>query len=144
MDRIIFFDTDSFNSAVYEFENDLTGIYDFENISSLPSMDDIGSDPYWYGWNKPVSPFVDEVTEKIVNLSKKYGKKTHMWLQGFKVPKEREEELFEGYKIFERSGIDTVLFWGVYACKHISSIACEDSDKTWETILRIVNENKGK
>ncbi|BDQ02048.1 helix-hairpin-helix domain-containing protein [Ignavibacterium sp.] len=56
--RIIFFDTDSFNSAVYEFENDLTGV-----LTNLPMYDD-GMRWYLLIRYKPID---------IITLSMKYS-----------------------------------------------------------------------
>ncbi len=124
------------------FETDLFGIRDFESIAKLPSIDDIGTDPYWFAFGLSVNPFVEDAAENIKKLSQKYSKTNHMWLEGFKVPKGREKELFEGFQVMKEHRIDKVLFWGVYACEHISSISPDDPRKTWDTILKIVEGEK--
>ncbi|MEJ5228863.1 MAG: hypothetical protein WHT65_02575 [Pseudothermotoga sp.] len=121
------------------FEMELFGIRDFEQVAKVDFIDNIGTDPYWFAFGLQVNPFVEEAAKKIETLSQKYKKQSHMWLQGFKVPAGREEELFEGYSTIKNHRIDSLLFWGVYACEHISSIAPEDSKRTWQTILRIVS-----
>ncbi len=122
-------------------ETDLFGIKDFESLAKLETIDDIGTDPYWMAFNLPMEPFVSETTERIKELSEKYNKTSHIWIQGFRVPKGREEELKDGFQIIKSLGIRHVLFWGVYACKHMSHIAPEDPDRTWQVILQIVCHN---
>lgn len=122
------------------FETDLFGIRNFESIARLSSIDDIGTDPYWYAFGLPMSPFVENAAKTIKELSQKHNKTNHMWLQGFKVPSNREEELIEGFKTMKENQIEKVFFWGVYACEHISSISPDNPKRTWETILKIVKE----
>lgn len=126
------------------FETELFGIRDFESIAKLSSIDDIGTDPYWFAFGLAVNPFVENATKTIKELSKKYNKTNHMWLQGFKVPLNRERELIEGFKIMKDNQIEKILFWGVYACEHISGISPDDAKKTWETILEIVRSSKNE
>lgn len=123
-------------------ETDLFGIKDFESIAKLDSIDDVGTDPYWFAFGLPMKPFVEESAKKITEISHKFKKTAHMWLQGFKVPENREAELSEGFRLMKEHRIDKVLFWGVYACEHISSISPDNPEKTWSTILKIVKDEK--
>ena len=122
------------------FESDLVGLKDYESIAKIESVDNIGSDPYWMAFKLEMNPFLEETTRKILRLSNKYSKENHIWLQAFKVPRGREEDIVKGAKILKKENVDTVLFWGVFACKHISSIAPDDPEKTWEVVKRIVKE----
>jgi len=122
------------------FESELFGLKDYESIAKIENVDNIGSDPYWMAFKLKMNPFLKETTQKILKLSSKYGKENHIWLQAFKVPRGREEDIVKGAKILKKENVDTVLFWGVFACKHISSIAPDDPEKTWEIVKQIVRE----
>lgn len=122
------------------FESELFGLKDYESIAKIENVDNIGSDPYWMAFKLKMNPFLKETTQKILKLSSKYGKENHIWLQAFKVPRGREEDIVKGAKILKKENVDTVLFWGVFACKHISSIAPDDPEKTWEVVKQIVRE----
>ena len=122
------------------FESELFGLKDYESIAKIENVDNIGSDPYWMAFKLKMNPFLKETTQKILKLSSKYGKENHIWLQAFKVPRGREEDIVKGVKILKKENVDTVLFWGVFACKHISSIAPDDPEKTWEVVKQIVRE----
>ncbi|RKX57529.1 MAG: hypothetical protein DRP24_00110 [Thermotoga sp.] len=122
------------------FESELFGLKDYESIAKIEYVDNIGSDPYWMAFKLEMNPFLKETTQKILKLSSKYGKENHMWLQAFKVPRGREEDIVKGAKILKKENVETVLFWGVFACKHISSIAPDDPEKAWEVVKQIVKE----
>jgi len=122
------------------FESEMFGLKDYESIAKIENVDNIGSDPYWMAFKLEMNPFLKETTQKILKLSSKYGKENHIWLQAFKVPRGREEDIVKGAKILKKENVDTVLFWGVFACKHISSIAPDDPEKTWEVVKQIVRE----
>ncbi len=123
-------------------EDEIFGIKNFESVAALQTIDNIGTDPYWIAFNMPMEPFVYNSTKRIKDISEKYSKDSHMWIQAFKVPKAREEELKKGFKIMQSLGMQHILFWGVYACKHMSHIAPEDPDKTWQVVLKIVSDSK--
>ena len=122
------------------FESELFGLKDYESIAKIEYVDNIGSDPYWMAFKLEMNSFLKETTQKILKLSSKYGKENHMWLQAFKIPRGREEDIVKGAKILKKENVETVLFWGVFACKHISSIAPDDPEKAWEVVKQIVKE----
>ncbi len=117
------------------------GITNYEDISSLNNIENVGSDPYWYAFNKPIESFVEETTKKISEISKKYSKDNHIWIQSFKVPNEREEEIYTAFEIIKNYPIKDVLFWGTEGCKIISSISSDNPEKVWEIIKNIVKNN---
>lgn len=119
-------------------ESDLYGIRDYETLVKLEAVDNAGSDPYWLAFNKPLETFVGSTSERILELSNRYGKEHHLWIQAFKIPRGKEEELKKAYEVAKSKGINTVLFWGVYACKHMSHIAPDDPDKVWNVVEEIL------
>ncbi|MCD6268021.1 MAG: hypothetical protein J7J14_06385, partial [Thermotogaceae bacterium] len=94
------------------FESELFGLKDYESIAKIEYVDNIGSDPYWMAFKLEMNSFLKETTQKILKLSSKYGKENHMWLQAFKIPRGREEDIVKGAKILKKENVETVLFWG--------------------------------
>ncbi|MDO7976622.1 hypothetical protein [Oceanotoga teriensis] len=119
-----------------------TGINNYEQISSLKTISNIGSDPYWYGWNKNVQEFVGKSCNEIKSLSIKYNKDSHMWIQSFKVPEGRENEIEDAVIKIKESGIENILFWGIRGCEHISSISSDNPEKVWNIITQIIKKDK--
>jgi len=120
-------------------ESDAFGIKDYESLVKLETLDNVGSDPYWLAFNKPLETFVGSVSERILELSKRYGKEHHLWIQAFKIPAGREKELWKAYEVAKEKGVSTILFWGVYACKHMSHIAPDDPEKVWRVVEEILD-----
>lgn len=120
-------------------ESDSFGIRDYEALARLETIDNVGSDPYWLAFDKPLKEFVGSASERILDLSKRHGKDHHLWIQAFKIPKGKEKELKIAYEIAKEKGISTILFWGVYACKHMSHIAPDDPERVWETVRKILD-----
>ena len=119
-------------------ESEEIGIKDYEKISSLETITNIGSDPYWYGYGKPVEEFVGNTADKIKKLQKKYNKESHIWIQSFKVPKDRENEIKKAAEILKVKKIDKIMFWGIKGCEVISSISSDNPEKVWKNIIDIV------
>ncbi len=69
------------------------GVYDWEKVAMIKSMDVFGSDPYWYAYKRDVTEFVRSVSHEVHDLSKKYAKEPQIWIQGYRVPAQREEEI---------------------------------------------------
>lgn len=120
------------------FESEMIGITDYESIAKLETIQNIGSDPYWMAFNKPMEPFLTDVTQKVLGLAHQYQKRHHMWLQAFMVPSGKEGELVEGAQIIKDLGADSIFFWGVDACAHISKIAPDEPEKVWNTVQHII------
>ncbi|WP_169704302.1 hypothetical protein [Candidatus Kuenenia stuttgartiensis] len=50
------------------------GIYEWEKVAMIKSMDIFGSDPYWYAYKKEVTEFVREISSAVLSLSLKHKK----------------------------------------------------------------------
>jgi len=87
-------------------------------ICSLETLDNIGSDPYWYG-RADADPFgfVYEGTKKNLAVSDRFGKDHNIWIQGFGVPRGREEEIVTAMEAAYDAGARTILTWGYYGCE---------------------------
>ncbi len=111
-------------------------------LASIKGLDNFGTDPYWYAFKKDVRQFVGSHSKKVVQLTKNLGKETHIWIQGFKVPGGREEEIYTAVEEAVKAGVKDLAVWGFEACDAISYIRPENPQKTWEIILEAFKNAK--
>lgn len=114
----------------------------WERVAQDPNLQNLGADPYWMLVNRGPEEYVKEYGQKIRGLAAKRNLETHLWIQGFKVPKGREKEIPVAVKTAVECGVSQVAFWGFDACAHISSIAPDDPAATWKAILSAVRSCK--
>ncbi len=110
-------------------DNKQIGIPDADSIASLDSVDVIGSDPYWYIFNRSVDDFVKPVTQRFIELGRKYSKEVHMWFQGYKVPAGRELEMEEAVKKIHELGVRNAAVWAYNGASHMSYLRSDDPEK---------------
>ncbi|MGH8103131.1 MAG: hypothetical protein ACREJQ_01260 [bacterium] len=110
----------------------------WERVAADPNLDSLGADPYWMLVNRKPQEYVSQYTDKLRTLAAPRNIETHLWIQGFKVPKGREKEIPMAVKAAVESGVSAVAFWGFDACAHMSSIRPDDARTTWQAILSSV------
>ena len=86
--------------------------FDIDSICSHPYIDNIGTDPYWYGQNI-ASPYEYNynATKLCIEKANKYGKDHNIWIQGYNAPRGKEEEIIEATEAVYDAGARTVLSW---------------------------------
>ena len=112
------------------------------DLASLENLDNFGTDPYWYGAKKDVAEYVGDFARKVVKVCLQMKREGHIWIQGFKVPAGREEEISTAVNLAVKAGIRNLAVWGFDACSFISSIAPDNPQKTWEIICRAFSSVK--
>lgn len=105
-----------------------------EEIAKLDTLDSIGSDPYWLG-HKDADPyeFVSKGTKKNLEISKKYNKDHNIWIQGYRTPNGREEEIVLATDAAYDAGARTILVWG-YRGAESNDYRAENPDLAWKVI----------
>ncbi|MHA1270597.1 MAG: hypothetical protein ACTSPY_12465 [Candidatus Helarchaeota archaeon] len=121
-----------------------SGISDWDSFCSTlkDDIDVFSSDPYWLLFGKSLK-YVEKYTEKTVNIAKKYHLDSQLWCLGFLVPRNKEHELSEAIKIFDKYQSDSIFTW-CYRGAEGMSLACRNSKKVWEIIGVAYNELKRK
>ncbi len=114
------------------------------NVCSLPDLEVIATDPYGILFGKSLDDYVRNETRKLKRAAEKYGKKTQIWTQAFKVPREKHKEVISAMDIPLKLGVDSIAVWGFKACKCISSISSESPDELWAMIEEWVMKNEEK
>ncbi len=107
---------------------------DWDVIAGLPSIDIFGTDPYWYIHNREVREYVGEHTTRVVEICRQNEKRSHIWVQAFKVPAKREEEISVALELAVDLGAEILAAWGYGGCEVISSIASERPHVVWDVI----------
>lgn len=106
-----------------------------DRISSLPHLDNVGSDPYWYG-QKNVSPYeyVYNGAKKNLEIATAAGKDHNVWIQGYAAPAGREEEIIEATTAAYDAGARTIISWG-YMGSESNDYGAEIPIRTWQTTV---------
>ena len=95
-----------------------------------------GSDPYWISHNEPVVDFVGSVSSEVVRLCTKHDKEPQIWIQGYRVPAEREEEISTTIKVAFDSGVRNIATWCFDGGACMTYISSERPEKVWDTVSK--------
>ncbi len=123
-------------------QSPLIGITDWEKIAAIPEVDVVATDPYWFhsGLDRDQGlSFFREVGGRAVELARRHGKKSQLWLQAFRVPAGREAELLDGVRAAEVLGVDSVFAWP-YRGGAGSILESGDARALWEVLGRAYGE----
>lgn len=123
-------------------ENHLTGVSSWDLIAAIDTVDIFGSDPYWYAFKRPMSEFVAATTEKVLSVSAKYGKVPQMWVQAYRVPTGREQELSDAISIIADMGIRNIAAWS-YRGGAPMNLQSDNPDLVWEVLGAAYGRVKG-
>jgi len=110
------------------------GVGDFDSAAAVPDLDIFGCDPYWYLFGTDAEAFMREYSVAAAEASRKHGRGLHLWVQAFRVPEGREEELRTGLRVAEEAGATHVAAWSYRATESMSQIACARPEVVWRII----------
>ena len=119
-----------------------------DRLCSLPTLDSIGSDPYWLNY-KDANPyeFVYNGTKKTLDACNRFKKDHNMWIQTYKTPRGREEEIILATQAAYDAGARTILAWGFMGSES-NDYAAKNPARTWdmtvEAMKRIRAEERDK
>jgi hypothetical protein len=112
----------------------ILGIEDWRFLANLKEIDILSTDPYWSLLGVSVEKFVGSFSKTIVDLATEFGKESEVWIQAFKIPKEREKEVLEAIQIASSFKPSRMAVWSYQATACMSELACENSERVWEII----------
>ena len=121
------------------------GISDWRRIFKLKEVDTFSTDPYWiliekgiftklffkgYEWYK-------DVAQSFLSECRRENKRSQIWIQIFKVPREKWKEALDGIEYSRELGYDSIFFWA-YNSGAGSILKGDDSEKFWRKICEYV------
>ena len=103
-----------------------------DRICCLPTIHNIGSDPYWCGQN-PVDPYerVYFGAKKNIEICDKFQKDHNVWIQSYCFPRGREEEIIHATEAAYDAGARTILAWS-YMGGQSNNYASQNPQRTWD------------
>ena len=107
-------------------------------------MDIFGSDPYWYGYKQDVTDFVRRISNEVFALSKKYAKEPQIWIQGYRVPAQREAEIVTAVAVAYDSGIRNIATWSFEGTDCMTYVRSERPDVVWQNVRSVYLKYKDK
>ncbi len=126
-----------------------------DKLCSLPSLHNVGSDPYWHGTGVPAYKYVYDGAKKNLEISTQYKKEHNVWIQAYGTPKGEEDEIIEATEAAYDAGARTIIAWG-YRCGESNDYRAENPDRAWQATKeafkriramehdRILAENRAK
>lgn len=118
-----------------------------DRVCSLPTMHNIGSDPYWLSAkeadpNLSVYDFVYRGTKQNLEVSERFEKDHNIWIQTYNNPRGREEEIIEATEAAYDAGARTIIAWGYYGSTS-NDYRAKNAEVTWartcEAMQRVRN-----
>ena len=115
-----------------------------DRISTLPSIKNIGSDPYWFDHNgADPYEFVYNGAKHNVEVARRFGKDHNVWIQTFAVPRGREEEIILATDAAYDAGARTILAWG-YMGSESNDYAAKDPERTWNITVEAMRRIRAR
>ena len=107
------------------------GGLDIAKICQMPHIDNISTDPYWFG-REPGHEYeyVYNTTKACVDIADKYGKDHNIWIQGYNAPIGREDEIISATEAAYDAGARTILSWGFHGCES-NNYRSRNPERSW-------------
>lgn len=105
----------------------------WEEVARVENLDSLGTDTYWLLEKKPIE-WMSEPCRSLVSTARAHGKIPHLWLQCWRVPAGREEELVEASRELAAAGPERIYVWA-YDGQAGTEEACDDPGKAWRFAL---------
>ena len=80
--------------------------------------------------------FVEKVSREVVQLCKKHDKEPQIWIQGYRVPAGREEEVSTAIKAAFDSGVRNIATWCFEGGACMTYISSDQPELVWDTISK--------
>lgn len=117
-------------------------------LMQLKHVDDFGIDPYWHPENpnryKEPYSHVYNATRDVIARGEQFGKKTHLWIQGYNIPEGYEDEMIIATDAAYDAGARTILYWS-YRGAESNTYRSQRADRCWyvmgEAAARIRNRH---
>ena len=114
------------------FENSST-VNDWTKAAAIPSVEIIGTDPYWKPHQPAVEKHVGRFSRRISELAKQFQKEGQIWILNFNIPKGEEDRIRLAIDAAYQEGIRNFAAWSYFGAAYIS-LKAEDPAAVWKTL----------
>lgn len=101
----------------------------WEEVAKIQSLDVFGCDPYWRMREIRSFDFVERFIKKTQDTSKKYSKKSLIWIQAMNFPQKTESEIIKVIEILKRYEIDFVAAWSYDGGEILDNVKSDNPQK---------------
>jgi len=110
------------------------GLDDWDQIAALPSVDEIGSDPYWEKDStlESIPKNYTEVSERIARLAAQYGKEGQMWVKNYHIVDGTEHLVKEATEASYKAGIRNIFAWSYLGSSYLSWLKSDRPELVWQ------------
>jgi len=112
----------------------------WEDATKIRNLDYFGTDPYWLLMGKPID-FVAESTRAVVELCRRQGKKSLMWVLCWRVPMGKEKQIHRATLLCAQEKPDAIYAWS-YRGGLGTYEESDDAEKTWASLVSAYREIK--
>jgi hypothetical protein len=109
------------------------GFRDWTVASSIPGLDNIGTDPYPEDPGN-AAPYVYLWTERLLRAAMGRGLGHHVWIRGFEIPAGAEEIVPLSIKAATAAGATNLAVWSYMGCEAMATCTCGDPQKVWRLV----------
>jgi hypothetical protein len=109
-------------------------IRNWDSVAKIPSLDIIGTDPYWNLGDLDVAKVVREYSKRIVELSRRYKREGQIWILNFRIKAGREKDVEVACQAAYEEGIRNIAAWSFKGTGCMSYLACDNPDLVWEVL----------
>ena len=120
------------------------GPLDWSEIAGLNGVTNLGSTPFWALRGKDPEKYIASIARDVMAVASLASIQTHLWIQGFKIPAGKEDEIRRATIAAGESGVDVVAIWGIDGCEPMSSLSCERPQIAWLAFLKAIAELRGR
>jgi hypothetical protein len=106
--------------------------FDWNEICKIKEIDIFGSDPYWISKNESMD-YIDKVSKEVMEVANRHNKKSEIWIQLYKIPAGREDEISEAVEIAAKYKPNYISAWTFRAAQN-SILSCGDWKKAWDNL----------
>ena len=121
-------------------EPDRNRALDWNEIAALDGLTYLGSTPYWALRGEEPEKYVAFVAHELMAVASRASVQAHLWIQGFRIPAGREDEIRRSAIIAVESGVNVIAIWGMDACEQMSFLSCERPEVAWAAFLKAIAE----
>ncbi|TXT54398.1 MAG: hypothetical protein BAJATHORv1_70098 [Candidatus Thorarchaeota archaeon] len=98
----------------------------------MPTVDMFSTDPYYHVFGKTRDWALD-IAQRTISIARTHGKKNQLWLQMFRLPRGKEEEVATLIPEYENTGVDSLFGWSYLANKG-TNISSDNPDLLWKLV----------